>query len=365
MACGMKRANAGTIALMLLGLACAAAEPEPHYYLRFSPNGEYVLAQDGSRIAVLAVQPFHVLFRIPAEGARRAEFTPDSREIVLIRGGISASSVELALAKSPARVERWSVSEHLRLNSIEVAAQDCPTLELAPDGRSLVAVDFRGTLRIIDVSSGGVILENRSFGRQKLDSLERPVLRSIPKNPAAASVHFSPDSQYVLAFPIAYSAVGSTVICNLHDRAKVDVKGQLKKLEPGYSLAFVAPDRIVLQYYLSRETSVVAFPSGRVLGKVEIPQGFISRAADPRFVLVTLSLFKMGMADGSWERTWGDPGRVGQVCAVELDTGRGFNSDAPALDVYGNQYVAERPNGQVGLYTLGSGLQGAVSLDAP
>jgi hypothetical protein len=50
--------------------------------LRFSPDGRYSLAQDVSEITVLAVTPLAKLFRISAENAGDAQFTPDSLEIV-------------------------------------------------------------------------------------------------------------------------------------------------------------------------------------------------------------------------------------------------------------------------------------------
>ncbi len=72
------------------GYPLAAA---PLRELHFSPDGRYVLAQDDAEITVLAVRPFAVLFRIPAQDATDAQFTPDSREVVFVR--------------SVAHVERW------------------------------------------------------------------------------------------------------------------------------------------------------------------------------------------------------------------------------------------------------------------
>jgi len=46
--------------------------------VRFSPDGQYILAQEDFRITVLTQRPFRALFRIPAEGPSPAEFTPDS-----------------------------------------------------------------------------------------------------------------------------------------------------------------------------------------------------------------------------------------------------------------------------------------------
>jgi hypothetical protein len=39
-------------------------------------------------------------------------------------------------------------------------------------------------------------------------------------------------------------------------------------------------------------------------------------------------------------------------------------SDTPALDVFGSHYVAERLNGELGLYEVGKGIQATVKLGA-
>ena len=71
------------LALLVIATGCNGAmlsPPSPPYslrQLRFSPNGRYVLAQDDLQVTILAVEPFAILFRIPAEDATEAQFTPD------------------------------------------------------------------------------------------------------------------------------------------------------------------------------------------------------------------------------------------------------------------------------------------------
>jgi len=50
--------------------------------VRFSANGQYVLAQDETSIHVLARSPLRLLFSIDAPGAENAHFTPDSTQVV-------------------------------------------------------------------------------------------------------------------------------------------------------------------------------------------------------------------------------------------------------------------------------------------
>ncbi len=133
----------------------------------------------------------------------------------------------------------------------------------------------------------------------------------------------------------------------------------MSKLQAGYHFTFTTPDRIVFtQYWLGhplRTATIVAFPSGKVLSRMKLPQGALFRTADPRFVRIH--------PYGPWARD-GDPNEK-RSCAVELSTGFTITSEGPALDVYGDYYVAERRNGELGLYAIGKGLQAAVSLREP
>jgi predicted Zn-dependent protease len=48
-------------------------------HLQFSPDGNYILAQDASGINVLKREPFGFVFRIDADNAKPANFAPDSK----------------------------------------------------------------------------------------------------------------------------------------------------------------------------------------------------------------------------------------------------------------------------------------------
>jgi hypothetical protein len=53
-----------------------------------------------------------------------------------------------------------------------------------------------------------------------------------------------------------------------------------------------------------------------------------------------------------------------RAAAVEFSTGQVITSETPALDVFGKYYVAERTNGEIGLYERGTGLKASISLQA-
>src|SRR5258708_6563245 len=112
--------------------------------LRFSPDGRYVLAQDDSSITILTVKPLAVLFRVTAEKARSAGFTPDSQDVVFV--------------SSAQHVERWHVANNTRIGDTEVTLPPCKTAALSLDGRAMACVDSEGTVGLVDLVSNEVRL---------------------------------------------------------------------------------------------------------------------------------------------------------------------------------------------------------------
>jgi hypothetical protein len=104
-----------------------------------------------------------ILFRIPAQDATTAQFTPDSRHVVFISSAIRVDPQRIALAKSAAHLERWSVADQTRVESVTLPMLVCGTEELSPDGALLACLDLKSTLRFVDVASGQTILEKKRF----------------------------------------------------------------------------------------------------------------------------------------------------------------------------------------------------------
>ena len=117
--------------VLLLCVGCVAGETLRQ--VRFSPDGRYVLAQEDSEIMILTVQPFAILFRIPAQNSLEAQFTPDSRQIVFVSSATRVDPLKIVFSASPARVERWSVANQARVESA-LPTFECRTQALSPDG---------------------------------------------------------------------------------------------------------------------------------------------------------------------------------------------------------------------------------------
>ncbi len=325
-----------------------ALPPGALRHLRFSPDGQYVLAQDSTRVTVLTVKPFAVLSSAPAESATFAEFSPDSKEILFVSSVTRVELNELALAHSAMHVERWNIAERRRSGFTEIHSQPCGTVELSPDGRVLACVDFEGTLTLVDVGSSETIFEKKGLCRPwvqwyPFNDGGGPVPRPIVDGQlGSAGIGFSPDGRFVLAVP--GRAEGSAVAWDLLAGRTVKLEGMLKPRIWRGGFLFVAPDKVMIQDTKVTgawkpkgilSTTVMRFPSGQRLAAVTLPGGDFYRAADPEFVI---------------ERPNTQPR---PVAAVELRTGHAITSEAAALDVLGNYYVTERANGELGLYERG------------
>lgn len=362
--------------------------------LQFSPDGKYLLAQDDSEITVLTVDPLEVLFRVQADKEVLSHFTPDSRELVLVR-----SMTRMVQGVHPAqgnpRVERWRISDRARVASTPIPSLKCGTASLSPDGRTLACDDFKGTLHVIDVASGEETLTKEKFARPR-ELIDDIGVSVYPARLWTADFEFSPDGRFLIGLP---EDEGVAVLWDAGGRHVVKSQGELKLLSKAMFradfFAFVAPDSlaIVRARWLSWRkgwkcsVETVAFPSGDVVSTREIPRcpGGLSfeagpianpredrvtgraqrpfrRATDPNFLIIDyVKVIDRGTSVVNTDRSTPSisfRGRIARIdtCAVEAKTGRIIQSGSLALDVFGNRYVTEVSPGEVGLWEIGKGL---------
>jgi hypothetical protein len=368
----MHRIGALIILVLPMGSGAGQDSPAPKSSLRelrFSPDGRYVLAQDDREITILTVQPFSILFRIPAEKGEVAQFTPDSREVVFLSSVIKVDPQKIAFKESAAHVERWSVADRTRVASAALPMLVCGSEELSPDGGMLVCLDLNSTLFFVDVASGQTIFEKKQFSW--LFRYDPPPESNRPVNTwgelGSADIDFSPDGRFVVVSP--KNADGPDLIWDVRTRSAVRLTGSLKQLK-GHSYVFIASDRVMFfpaalnkaqRAPGVRSARVIAFPSGKVLSQPTTPVGLPARATDPGFVIIRhfgerRKIIHKG-DEFSIERVSSNRSAAG-----ELSTGRVIISETPPLDVFGRLYVAEPHVGEVGLYEIGKGLQATVVL---
>lgn len=356
--------------------------PEALRQLRFSPDGHYVLAQDYSTVAVLTVQPFRVALRAAAEDAGLAEFTPDSHNVVFVAADPAvASARHHQVAGRAPRVERWSIAQRARSDFTPVVLRSGETDTLSPDGRVLACIDTAGTFRLLDVATGQTIFQKRKFAKTWVIWIEKPTdpLDQFPRheegNIGSARIDFSPDGRFVIAVPD--EARGSPIAWDLHERKTLNLTGPLRGLRWGVMFSFVAADQILVSaatfnhVALWKEvllTTLVELPSGRQLWKTtsfpclkpSLPPMPMFRAADSQFVILRPQDEQMIFSEGAMPATPPDTSAEVVVrdpkvaaAAVEYRTGQMIVSRTSALDVFGDHYIAERANGEIGLYERG------------
>jgi hypothetical protein len=337
--------------------------------LRFSWDGKYVLTQDDSEITVLAASSLDVLFRIPAENATLAQFSPDSREVVFVSSITRADADRVTVVHTTPHVEHWSVGDWARIAFLALPQLTCGTVALTLDGRFLACVDFEGTLRVIDVASTEPILEMSKFVRSL--SLWVGVQRyDFETDLGNARLAFSPEGRFLIAAAPGGTGAGKIVVWDTGERRLLGLKGRLGTLRNvaiwNMQFTFLGQGRLAISCGVWQKRFIVAarivpFPDGNTSSTLKIPWGpQLWRAADPAFLIV---IHPYHVEYEPWyygSRRVPVPSQG--AAAVELATGQMIVSDTPALDVFANHYIAEVRPGDVGLYERGKGLQSSVVL---
>ncbi|QQS39794.1 MAG: M48 family metalloprotease [Acidobacteriota bacterium] len=319
-------------------------------HLKFSPDGKHVLAQDESSVFVLQTSPFKYLFSIDAPEALDATFSPDSTKIVLSTENL--------------RVERWDIASGEPEMIREVYnRQECIQSALSDDGRTLVCFYRnvnRGQLfidvKLIDVESNSVIFEHEKFFRpDPFDYIFFQLLNAadIAGNGEMFQTAFSPNGRYFVAgrvFKNAYrgfsltagirgSAVvraGKTGILGFDLVAKEEIKigSDLRDIISS-PFAFHSNDLIIGQDSEDGEKSgIYEFPSGKQVERFELLADSLTKPYLGNYVLVR-------------------PIKVAPVGVYDLSAKKFvIANNNSALDVYGNMFVSENKDGELGLFRL-------------
>lgn len=294
-------------------------------HFRFSPDGKYILAQDDASIFVLSRDPLASLFRINAEDAYPAQFSPDSKYIVFHNEGL--------------RIEKWSIAEQQQQDVREIHLfRGCLQSDLSPDGSVLACLQPEPTyyfpleLSLFDVATGEPVLTKKSFIGPAEVSYWSLLLIFIVQSARGhvISMAFSPDGHYFLA-----GSTNARFAFDLTTRKEFSLPGSVSRIM-SRSFAFVGPDQLVgVRGNIGEHSAVVRIPSGEVVtSEIVLGPRALAPAAHGDYVIVR-------------------PLQKAPVGIMDLKAKRIFmGSKTDALDIYDGTFVGERVNGEVGLYTM-------------
>lgn len=301
--------------------------------LRFSPDGKYVLAQDDSGITVLTREPFAPLFRAEAEEARAAHFTPDSQGFVFYTDNL--------------RVERWDIAAQKQSDVKEVIVRrGCLQTAISPDGKFLACFGPEFDLNLIDVSTGQSVFRKKDFwlpsyarGFGLLLQLFSADTDSTDMGLHVISMAFSPDARYFVAAAVSRGTLDrsksyvNTAALDLTTMAKLSLPDSLESLISD-EFTFVGPGRVVgVNPSNFRKSAMVSFPDGKPLA--EFPLG--------------------GRLEGATRGDYVFTRPFKEYAVAVLDINKNVFSkvsEKGAMDIFGEEMVAELRNGEVGLYKV-------------
>jgi len=302
--------------------------------MRVSPDGNYVFAQDTGSIAVMTREDLKPLFRIDAEEARSVQFTADSKAI---------SFYKLDIFTSP-RVEVWDIEDKLLRAAYELHIPiGCNQAALSPDAKYFACIypdaeqSWEGlffSLRILNTESGETIFEKKQFFGGDRRSVWTHLWGAIfsGEELRVVSMHFSPDSKYLL-----WGREDQAVAIDVASGTKLNLPNSIKEIMH-VDFTFLDGDRIVGPGGKGDKGAVIKFPSGEVL----------------------YSNLKMGLAhlDGASRGDYVIVFPLKDYAAGLFDLKKNeyvFGSKVPAIEVYGDEYLHERRDGELEIVNLGSG----------
>lgn len=319
-------------------------------HLEFSPDGTFILAQDDSGISVLQRQPFKHLFRIEANEARKAKFTPDSKSIVF--------------NTTNKRVEKWSISQQKPEMIREVFLRDnCLQTALSNDGKAFLCFSltpkFEIDLEILDVETNETILKKEKFYLPYPPEFIKLIFaaRENADEIDAFQIEFSPDGRYlvagrVLRFSIKQFGLNDNLSSYLSGLSvvKSNKEGTLgfdliekKEIKLGSDLrdiinspfAFYSNDKIIGQDSKDENKSgIFAFPSGERQAKFFLRGDSFTKSHKGDYVLVR-------------------PLKTAPVGVFDIKANKiAITNKTPALAVYDNMFVSEMKTGELGLFRL-------------
>jgi WD40 repeat protein len=292
------------------------------YHIRFSANGKYLLAQDQSSIFVLSREPYELLFRIDAQNAMLAQFTPDSESIVFTTQQL--------------HVEMWNIPEEQRTEMQDMAVPyECTNFKVSPDGKHFACLDTRMKLIMYNVSDGSQVFQRDPKEKSSIISLGQiGVLVLSAQTDLNGQLEFSPDGRYVLAADsegkdyYAYDFVENKSL-KLPD----SITSRMEK-----NFLFLSDGRFIgVAGKFGENTAILKFPTGEVIKTLQVGTSRVSPSANSNYLLLRpIEKFPIGVMDLTQNKIF-------------------LASKQDSIDLYENYFVSERTEGVLSLFQIKEG----------
>ena len=277
----MNRARVDPLTTPTPGLKYTTLEPKMSPALenvRVSPDGRYVLAQDGWQIHVYERDPLTLLFSIDALDAQMAQFTPDSEDVVFYYRGL--------------RFEDWSIARRQINGALDFSDYyGCLQDSLSPDGFTMACFSRNfdmGWLKLSDLRTGRLIYQDMNFYRPQLGpQAYNPVMRAVMERRQGA-VAWSQDGRYFVA-----SSGTANVGYDVEQQKTVKLGGELHDLVES-RMVFVEADKLAFEcdwgYKAGGPTDrfkmcFTTFPAGKPLNTFTLGRTWMGSLTKSPFVL--------------------------------------------------------------------------------
>jgi WD40 repeat protein len=267
-------------------------------HFAFSQDGKFLLAQDDFSITLIERESLQVLFQIPIEKAREANFSSDGKYVIFTTEGL--------------RYEKWSIADKKPAEVRELAlTRDCWEHKLSPDGDYLACVDSSLAVNLLDTKTGKKIWYKQGFYR--LTHKEFSYWRFSTAGEGKANlfrIEYSPDSHFVIfsrsnkfrhQFRVNGMTIGSedtALALDLTSLKPANIGGDLRKVS-ARPYVFLDSGRILgMPTGKAEDAGIFSFPEGRRLRKFDFSAKEIKRTANPDYVIIKpLADAKIGVFD--------------------------------------------------------------------
>lgn len=298
--------------------------------LHYSPDGNYLLAQDENTIFVLTAHPVTNVFHLDAPDTYAPQFTPDSRAIVYY-------DKEL-------RVQKWDV-EGKRIFLHELASSThCLETTLSPSGEVLACLDEQLQPQLIDVNTSTLIHKGKKLHEPTRFEVTLAFEAAVQSGESfdLYPMRFSPDGHYFLV-----GHQNTAFAYDLKANNEMELPRTIKEMA-GSTFAFLSPD-VIAGYHLAGKKNVIArvrFPSGEVLDTLPwVPTIRLAPAEKGDYLLLIHA---------------SEP----SVTVVDWKTQKiVLMYKKPGFSIYGDVFAGETAGGEIGIYgTQDKKYQGGIDL---